>query len=135
MEYYTISQLSNEFDISTRTIRYYEERGLISPKKTPSGVRKYTKKDRTRLKLIMRGKRLGFTIEEIKEMLELFDKDRTGRSQLERTIEYCRKKEEAVKLKIAELEEIRREIHDVLMDFEKRLEEYNQKKQNKTKNE
>ena len=92
MNYYTISQLAEQFDISTRTIRYYEERGLISPIRTESGQRLYTKKDRAALKLILRGKRFGFSLEEIHEMISLFDNDRTGRKQLEKTIAYGEQK-------------------------------------------
>lgn len=69
---YTISELAREFDVTPRTIRYYEDQGLLSP--TRSGqARIYGKRDRTRLKLTLRGKRLGLSLAEIKEMIDLYD--------------------------------------------------------------
>jgi DNA-binding transcriptional MerR regulator len=100
MNYLTISQLAQEFDISTRTIRYDEERGLIAPIRTESGQRLYTKKERAKLKLILRGKRFGFSLEEIHEMISLFDQDRTGRKQLEKTIEYGKQKIKEVQTRL-----------------------------------
>jgi DNA-binding transcriptional MerR regulator len=123
MHYLTISQLAQEFDISTRTIRYYEERGLIAPIRTESGQRLYTKKERAKLKLILRGKRFGFSLEEIHEMISLFDQDRTGRKQLERTIEYGRQKIKEVNERIDDLMQLKEEMEAMLVDFEKRLRE------------
>ena len=69
---FSIVDLAREFDVTTRTIRFYEEHGLLAP--TRRGSRRiYAPRDRTRLKLIMRGKRLGFSLAEIKEMIELYD--------------------------------------------------------------
>jgi DNA-binding transcriptional MerR regulator len=123
MRYFTISQLAQEFDISTRTIRYYEERGLIAPIRTESGQRLYTKKERAKLKLILRGKRFGFSLEEIHEMISLFDQDRTGRKQLEKTIEYRRQKIKEVNERIDDLMQLKAEMEAMLVDFEKRLRE------------
>jgi DNA-binding transcriptional MerR regulator len=127
MDKYTISELANELDISNRTIRYYEERGLINPERTQSGVRRYSKKDRTVLKLILRGKKFGFSLEEIQEMLTLFDQDRTGKRQLERTIEYCIIKEVEITKRIEEVDELRREVREVLKDFRVKLEDLKSK--------
>jgi DNA-binding transcriptional MerR regulator len=121
MEHYTISQLAQEFEISTRTIRYYEERGLITPLRTESGQRLYTKKDRAVLKLILRGKRFGFSLEEIQEMIQLFDKDRTGKKQLEKTIEYGEKKLKEVNEKIEDLLQLKSDMEAILRDFKQRL--------------
>jgi DNA-binding transcriptional MerR regulator len=123
---YSISDLASEFDISTRTIRYYEERGLLNPERTQNGVRRYSKKDRTVLKLILRGKKFGFSLEEIQVMLTLFDQDRTGKKQLEKTIEYCITKEAEIQMMINDLEELRNEVHEVRMDFQLRLERIKQ---------
>ncbi|AEH47620.1 MerR family transcriptional regulator [Parageobacillus thermoglucosidasius] len=123
MHYFTISQLAQEFDISTRTIRYYEERGLIAPIRTESGQRLYTKKERAKLKLILRGKRFGFSLEEIHEMISLFDQDRTGRKQLEKTIEYGKQKIKEVSERIDDLLQLKEEMEAMLADFEKRLRE------------
>ncbi|WP_044894162.1 MerR family transcriptional regulator [Bacillus alveayuensis] len=127
MTYYTISQLAQEFDISTRTIRYYEEREMISPIRTETGQRIYTKKDRAVLKLILRGKRFGFSLDEIQEMIELFDKDRTGRKQLEKTIEYGEQKLKEVNEKIADLMQLKHDMEAILQDFKQRLKELEDK--------
>ncbi len=69
---YSISELSEQFDITARTIRFYEDQGLISPRR--EGTRRiYDERDRVRMKLILRAKRLGFTLSEIRETLELYD--------------------------------------------------------------
>lgn len=121
MQHFSISDLAKEFDISTRTIRYYEELGMIQPDRTQGGTRIYTRKDRTRLRLILRGKRFGFSLEEIKEMIELFDQDRTGRKQLEKSIAYGARRIREVNLLIDELTEIRNEMEGLMADFERRL--------------
>jgi DNA-binding transcriptional MerR regulator len=79
---YTISQLAAEFDVTTRTIRFYEDQGLISPKREGSS-RVFSSRDRVRLKLALRGKRLGFSLAEIRELFELYDISRDERQQLE----------------------------------------------------
>ena len=118
---FSISDLAQEFDVSTRTIRYYEELGLLEPMRTSGGARTYNKKDRTRLRLIIRGKRFGFSLEEIKEMIELFDVDLTGGKQLERTIEYGKARIRAVNERIEELSELRDEMEELLTEFTARL--------------
>lgn len=72
-EQFTIGELAQELDITTRTIRYYEERGLLSPQRTESGQRAYTRRERGRLKLILRAKAAGFDLEEVREVLEIYD--------------------------------------------------------------
>ncbi len=82
VETYSISELAQEFGITTRTIRYYEDQGLISPER--NGVsRVFSNRDRVRLKLALRGKRLGFSLSEIRELFELYDVSRDERRQLE----------------------------------------------------
>src|SRR6185295_18917781 len=79
---YTISELAKEFDVTTRTIRYYEDQGLISPSR--EGVNRiFSQRDRVRLKLALRGKRLGFSLSEIRELFELYDVSRDEQRQLE----------------------------------------------------
>lgn len=73
-ELYSIANLAEEFGISTRTIRFYESKGLIAPKRVGS-TRVFRRRDRARLILILRGKRLGFTLREISEYLRLYDID------------------------------------------------------------
>lgn len=109
-KYYTISDLADEFDISTRTIRYYEELGLIIPLRTEKGVRQYTNRDRARLRLILRGKKFGFTLEEIREMILLFYEDQSGMKQLEKTILYGDQKIAQIDQQIQELQELKQEM-------------------------
>jgi DNA-binding transcriptional MerR regulator len=121
METYTISELAKQFNISTRTIRYYEEIGLLEPKRSESGRRIFSKRERIRLQLIFRGKEYGFRLEEIREMIELFQKDRSGKQQLLRTIEYGEEKIMEVAERIQELEQIRTEMEHLLEMFRKKL--------------
>lgn len=118
---YSISELAQELDISTRTIRYYEEVGLIHPQRSGKGTRYYTRRDRARLKLILRGKRFGFSLNEIKEMITLFDEDRSGRKQLERTIQYGEEKIRELNARIDELVQLRDEILEYKARFEQKL--------------
>lgn len=79
---FTIGQLADEFGITTRAIRFYEARGLLSP--TRAGTNRiYSRRDRVRLILILRGKNLGFTLEDIAEYLALYDVDPSQRAQTE----------------------------------------------------
>lgn len=118
---YSISELAHELDVSTRTIRYYEELGLIEPVRWGRGTRYYTKSDRARLKLILRGKRFGFSLKEIKEMITLFDEDRTGRKQLERTIQYGEQKIAEIDEQLSELTRLREELMEYKKKFEEKL--------------
>ncbi len=79
---YSISELAKEFAVTTRTIRYYEDQGLLSPKREGRN-RVFTNRDRVRLKLALRGKRLGFSLGEIRELFELYDVSRDEQRQLE----------------------------------------------------
>ena len=86
MATYTITELAREFDITPRTIRFYEDQGLMSPKREGSGgrVRVYGARDRTRLKLTLRGKRLGLTLSEIKDLVDMYDSPKDSSAQLQR---------------------------------------------------
>lgn len=78
----SISDLAREFDVTTRAIRFYEEQGLLEPERRGQ-ERIYTAKDRTTLKLILRGKRIGFSLAECKELIELYDPASGNRKQLD----------------------------------------------------
>ena len=79
----SISELAREFDVTPRAIRFYEDQGLLSPRR--EGQRRiYTARDRTRLKLTLRGKRLGLTLSEIRELIDMYEPGRDERPQLER---------------------------------------------------
>jgi len=80
---FSISELAREFDITPRAIRFYEDQGLLAPRR--DGQRRiYTPRDRTRLKLTLRGKRLGLTLSEIRELIDMYEPGRDERPQLKR---------------------------------------------------
>lgn len=116
-----ITEVAQAYDVSTRTIRYYEELGLLKPDRTAGNRRIYPKAEVVKLRLILRGKRYGFTLDEIKEMILLFDKDRTGIKQLERTIDFGNEKIGQVETKIQELTEMKIEMEQLLVQFTEKL--------------
>lgn len=80
---FSIGELAREFDVTPRAIRFYEDQGLLAPRR--EGQRRiYTARDRTRLKLTLRGKRLGLTLSEIRELIDMYEPGRDERPQLER---------------------------------------------------
>ncbi|MFN3630602.1 MAG: MerR family transcriptional regulator [Casimicrobiaceae bacterium] len=85
-ERYTITELAREFALTSRAIRFYEDQGLIAPERRGSR-RIYSARDRVRLRLILRGKRLGMSLAEIREILDLYEADKTERAQLTRFLE------------------------------------------------
>jgi len=84
MSTYTITELSREFDITPRAIRFYEDQGLLSPSRegTSGRVRVYSARERTRLKLTLRGKRLGLTLSEIKILVDMYESPRDTIAQM-----------------------------------------------------
>lgn len=86
---FTISDLSSEFGVTARALRFYEDEGLIAPERRGT-VRIYSPRDRARLAWILRGKRVGFSLGEIRELLDLYDIGDGRRSQREVTIARCR---------------------------------------------
>ena len=109
-ETFTISQLGKEFGITTRAIRFYEDKELLSPLRD-GNRRIYTRSDRTRLKLLLRGKRLGWPLDEIRDVLNMYDAGDAGElQQLEYT---CSKVLESRKL----LEQQKRDIEASLADL------------------
>ena len=80
---FSISELAREFEVTPRAIRFYEDQGLLAPRR--DGQRRiYTPRDRTRLKLTLRGKRLGLTLSEIRELIDMYEPGRDERPQLKR---------------------------------------------------
>ena len=80
---FSIGELASEFDVTPRAIRFYEDHGLLAPKR--AGQRRiYSPRDRTRLKLTLRGKRLGLTLSEIRELIDMYEPGRDERPQLAR---------------------------------------------------
>jgi DNA-binding transcriptional MerR regulator len=83
---YTISDLAREFDVTTRTIRFYEDEGLLSPERQGQ-ARIYSPRDRVLLKLILRGKRLGFSLAECRELFDLYKPEEGNITQLQRMLD------------------------------------------------
>lgn len=110
---YTISDLAKEFDLTTRAMRFYEDMGLLQPQRTGAGGRSrtYTARDRTRLKLTLRAKRLGLSLVEAKEIIDSYDSPRDTAPQLRKFLVVLvehRKKLEAQLVDLqANLDEIR----------------------------
>ena len=116
---YSISELAREFDISPRTIRFYEEKKLIAPQRTKGNQRIYRKRDRARLKLILRGKRFGYTLDEIAEMIGMTDVDMSEAAQIEKSLAYGEKKLAEIRERIEEL----RLLEEDLLNVKERLTE------------
>ncbi len=109
---WTITELATEFKITTRTIRFYEDKGLITPERI--GQRRiYHPRDHVRLQLVMRGKRLGFSLDEIKEMIDLYDSDPTEEAQLNMFVVKLRERRKL-------LEGQRNDINSVISEIRKR---------------
>lgn len=108
---YSISDLAGEFGITTRAIRFYENRGLLTPRRERQR-RIYSRRDRTRLKLILRGKRLGMTLAEMKEVFDLYDMAHGEERQLERYLEILQEKRDGLLRQRQDLEDALSELED-----------------------
>lgn len=121
---YTISELAREFDITTRAIRFYEIEGLITPSREGRN-RLYSQRDHTRLKLILRGKRLGFSLEEIREMFDLYDSAPGEKAQLAHVLSkvelrrnILRQQMEDIQLSLHELKEFENQCRQRLQEMD-----------------
>jgi DNA-binding transcriptional MerR regulator len=106
---FTITELAREFDVTPRTIRFYEDEGLLQPQRVGSR-RVYSKRDYVRLKLILRGKRLGFSLAEVREMLDIYDSAHDERPQLQKFVT-------ALAARREQLEQQREDLEEVLTDI------------------
>ena len=108
-ETYSISDLAREFDVTPRAIRFYEDQGLIAPQR--SGSRRiYTKRDYVRLKLILRGKRLGLSLSEVASMFDLYDSARDEKPQLAQFLAALAERREQLERQRADIDEMLGEI-------------------------
>jgi DNA-binding transcriptional MerR regulator len=123
MKTYSISDLAREFDISPRSIRFYEEKALIAPQRTSGNQRIYTKRDRARLKLILRGKRFGYSLYEIAEMIGMTTGEMEEVQQIEKSLAYGDRKLKELRERIEELELLEHDILSVKEKLLKRLAE------------
>ena len=108
---WTITELAQEFDVTTRTIRFYEDKGLIAPERS-NQRRIYHLRDRVRLQLVMRGKRLGFSLDEIQEMIDLYDADPTESAQLKMFIVKLRERRKLLQLQRNDINTVISEIRE-----------------------
>jgi DNA-binding transcriptional MerR regulator len=120
-ECFTISQLARELNISTRSIRYYEEKGLISPQRTQGNQRIYSRRDRARLKLILRGKHFGYDLNEIAEMIGHTNVDVDESEQIKKSLQYGEKKLSEIRDRITELEKLEQELNTIKAKLQQRL--------------
>ena len=113
-ETYSITELRREFGVSARTLRFYEDKGLLSPARDGQ-TRVFSYRDRARLQLILRGKRVGFSLTEIKEILDLYNLKDGQATQLRVSLRKGREK-------IAELEHQKRDIEEAVADLSRTCE-------------
>lgn len=117
---FSIRQMCDIFGVTPRTLRFYESKELLFPIR--EGTRRhFTKTDRARLALILRGKRFGFSLEEIRQLLDMYDREGTNRTQLSRTIEIARDRLAQMQNQRAELDTAITELQSQLRDGEVRL--------------
>jgi DNA-binding transcriptional MerR regulator len=108
---YSISDLAEEFGVTTRTIRFYEEKGLLQPQR--QGMRRiYSPADRTRLRLILRGKRLGLSLEESAEIIRMYGTPGNNRRQLETLLNRIRERRDDLLRQQRDLQALLRELAD-----------------------
>ncbi len=106
----TVTQLAADLGITARTLRFYENKGLITPSRVGT-TRAYTARDRARMVLILRGKRVGFSLKEIAEYLDLYDADPTRRTQNERLLALVERRIASLELQRASLDEMLGELY------------------------
>ena len=107
---YGIAELAREFNVTTRTIRFYEDKELLSPER--QGQRRvYSPRDRVRLRLIMRGKRLGFSLDEIRQMIDLYDDDPSEVSQLKLFLAKIRERQAVLSQQQSDIASILKELN------------------------
>jgi len=127
---YSISDLASEFNITSRSIRFYEEKGLILPVRTAGNQRRYTKQDRIRLKLILRGKRFGYSLDEIAKMIGLADVDINEIDQIRRALSYGAKKLGEIRHRMEELKAMEQDMIRVRLKLIGRIEDIKKGKNN-----
>lgn len=126
-ETFSISELAQQLDISPHTIRFYEEKGLILPERTAGNQRIYTKKDRARLKLILRGKRFGFTLDEIASTIGMADSELNECEQIEKSLLYAADKLADLRQRREELDLIEKDMLSLYEYLQKRHKDISKK--------
>lgn len=106
---YSISELAREFDVTTRSIRFYEDQGLLNPARQGQ-TRIYSKQDKVRLKLTLRGKRLGFSLADIRDLFDLYDADKSSRTQLQTMLGLVADKRETLQQQLEDIKMVLLEL-------------------------
>ncbi len=109
----TIREMCDAFDVTPRTLRFYEAKELLFPQRLGT-KRLFTKRDRARLKLILRGKRFGFQLEEIRQLLDMYNRDASQIPQLSKTYEIA-------KARLADMERQREELDEAITELREQL--------------
>ena len=118
---YSISELAEEFGITTRTIRFYEEKGLIAPVR--EGQRRiYSPADRVRIKLILRGKRIGMSLAECVEIIDMYDPEHNNRDQLYSLLQRVQERRERLEQQRQDIDDMLTGLADVKSECERALE-------------
>lgn len=126
---YTISELASEFDVTTRSIRFYEDQELLHPSRRGQ-TRVYSSKDRVRLKLTLRGKRLGFSLAEIRELFELWDETRSGsKKQLNLMLSKISERRAALEQQMKDITMVQLELESAEIRCRQALEELNERQE------
>jgi DNA-binding transcriptional MerR regulator len=119
---YTIGDLARELDISTRTIRYYEERGLLRPQRTTNTQQRlYTPGDRVRLKLLLRARGLGFRLEDIRDLFEIYDATHDEKLQGKRLRQMLVERLTQIEAQLGDLTDLRDELRDALATLDRQI--------------
>nr|WP_298058582.1 MerR family DNA-binding transcriptional regulator [uncultured Halomonas sp.] len=127
---YSISELASEFDLTTRSIRFYEDQELLHPTRRGQ-TRVYSSKDRVRLKLTIRGKRLGFSLAEIRELFELWDETRSGsKKQLHLMLSKIGERQAALEQQMKDIKIVQLELESAEIRCRQALEELHEKELN-----
>lgn len=111
-EMYSITDLAHELGVTPRALRFYEDKGLLTPQRV-GGTRVYLPRDRARIIIILRGKRLGFSLKEIGEYLDLYDADKTQRTQIDKLLKLVRERIGLLEQQRAALEETLSELREI----------------------
>lgn len=109
---YSISDLASEFDITTRTIRFYEEKGLLSPQRNGQH-RIYSPRDRVRLELILRGKRVGLSLDESREIIDMYNPAGNNAKQYRALLAKIDEKQAALERQLEDIQQLMDGLHEI----------------------
>ncbi len=119
-EFFSVNQLAEDLGVTARAIRFYEAKGLIAPRRAGT-TRVFDRRDRARLMLVLRGKRLGFSLASIREFLDLYDADRSQGAQLRLLLESVRGRVRELERQRVDLDQTLRELREVEAEAERVL--------------